>query len=130
MMKDIFPEDEYEKIKVKENTDRKLLAMEFFIALAGVIVLLGVIALAVYIPMPELLKICIISIGCVIFGVTIVLSIMIEQKAGYYECSKCGHKYVPTFAQMVFSFNMGRTRLFKCPKCGKRSWSRKVISKD
>ena len=57
-------------------------------------------------------------------------SIKIEQTAGYYKCSKCGHAYVPTLKSVLWSPHMGRTRQMKCPKCGVKSWQKKVISKD
>ena len=54
----------------------------------------------------------------------------IEQVAGYYECKCCGHKYVPTYKAISMAMHMGRTRYLKCPNCGKKSWQKKVISKD
>ena len=130
MLKDVFPEDEYEKIRIKEEADRKMLAMEFVIAVLAILILFAMIALAAFIPMSDILKICLMIIGFVLFGVGMVISLMIEQKAGYYECGKCGNKYVPTFARILFAMNYGRTRFLKCPECKKWSWSRKVIRKD
>ena len=57
-------------------------------------------------------------------------AIKIEQTAGYYECGKCGHRYVPTFKAVMLAPHMGRTRQLRCPECGKKSWQRKRISKD
>jgi DNA-directed RNA polymerase subunit RPC12/RpoP len=57
-------------------------------------------------------------------------AVRIEQVAGYYACKKCGHKYVPTYKAVNLSMHMGRTRYMKCPKCGEKSWQKKVISKE
>ena len=46
------------------------------------------------------------------------------------ECKKCGHRYVPTFKAVNLAMHMGRTRYLKCPECGKKSWQKKVISKE
>ena len=54
----------------------------------------------------------------------------IEQTAGYYKCAKCNHKYVPTYSSVLWAMHINRTRYMKCPKCGKRSWQKKVISKE
>jgi DNA-directed RNA polymerase subunit RPC12/RpoP len=54
----------------------------------------------------------------------------IEQKAGYYECKECGHKYVPEYKSVFGAMHINRTRYMKCPKCDKKSWQKKVISKD
>ena len=56
-------------------------------------------------------------------------SLKIEQVAGYYECKNCHHKYIPKFKTIFFAQHMGRTRKMKCPKCGKKIWNKKVISK-
>jgi len=57
-------------------------------------------------------------------------ALMIEQKAGYYECKKCGHRYVPQYGSVFMAMHMGRTRYMRCPHCGKWSWQKKVIRKD
>ena len=64
----------------------------------------------------------------VMFGV--IVSIMIETKVGFYKCSKCNHKYVPSYKQTWWAMHRGRTRYMKCPKCGKYSWQHKSINGD
>ena len=51
-----------------------------------------------------------------------------EEKAGYYECQECNHRYVPTYWQTNLAMHVGRTRYMKCPKCGKYSWQKKVLT--
>ncbi len=74
-------------------------------------------------------------IVAIVSGVIILLTgtfftIKIEQIAGFYKCSICNHSYIPTYKSVLFSMHTGRTRYMKCPKCGKRSWQKKVISED
>ena len=130
MLKDVFPEDEYEKVKAKEDADRKMLAIEYVIVILGIAILFCMVAMAAYIPMATWTKVCLLTLGFISVMVCITLALLIEQKAGYYECSKCNYRYVPTFAQIFFGINIGRLRYLKCPECKKRSWNRKVISKD
>ena len=80
--------------------------------------------------MEEWLRILLIIIGFVPFLVGATYALKIEQVAGYYECAKCHHKYVPTFKSVFFAMHIGRTRFMKCPKCNKISWNKKVISKE
>ena len=54
-------------------------------------------------------------------------SLLIEQKAGYYQCDNCKYKYIPSYKQVLFAMHSGRTRYMKCPKCHKRTWNKKVI---
>ena len=56
-------------------------------------------------------------------------AIRIEQISGYYKCSNCNYKYIPTYKSVLFSTHFNRTRKMKCPNCNKKSWHKKVISK-
>ena len=58
------------------------------------------------------------------------VGIWIEQKAGYYECAECGHRYQPTYFATLMALHFGRTRRLRCPECGKISYNKKVISAD
>ncbi|MDD6656052.1 MAG: helix-turn-helix transcriptional regulator [Lachnospiraceae bacterium] len=58
------------------------------------------------------------------------LAIRIEQSAGYYQCKECNYCYVPTYSQVFMAPHYGRTRYMKCPNCGKRSYQKKMITKE
>ena len=77
--------------------------------------------------MPQWLKLTIIIPDLIIFLISCFYLGSIEQKAGYYECSECHHKYVPTYKNVLLAPHIGRTRKMKCPKCGKKSWQKKVL---
>ena len=77
--------------------------------------------------MEDWLRVVLIIAGFVIFTVSMLYGLKIEQVAGYYECSECHHKYVPTYKSVNLAMHMGRTRRMKCPKCGKKSWQKKVL---
>lgn len=79
-------------------------------------------------PMPVRVLLFVLAFALLIVGVGTCLRI--EQKAGYYECQHCGHKYVPSYQQVFFAMNNGRTRYMKCPECGQKSWQKKVLSKN
>ncbi len=119
-----------EMVKQKEEADKKLLSLEMLIGTFSIIILLGFTFTASFFQMEDWLRIVFIVLGFVIGLVGIMFALRIEQTAGYYECKACGHKYVPTFGSVLWAMHMGRTRYMKCPKCGKMSWHKKVISKD
>lgn len=52
-----------------------------------------------------------------------------EVEAGYHACKHCDHKFVPTYIQAILAPHIGYTRYLKCPKCNKRSWAKKVMTK-
>ena len=70
------------------------------------------------------------SFGIFTFAIGMYNCIKIEQTAGYYECAKCHHKYIPTYSNVLWAMHINRTRYMKCPKCNQRSWQKKVISKS
>ncbi len=114
--------------KQKETADKRLLTSEILIGLFGTLFLLVLVVLAAYIKLPVWARITMIAGGIVVFIIACFFALRIEQVAGYYECKHCHHRYVPTYKQVNFAMHMGRTRYMKCPKCGKRSWNKKVLS--
>ncbi len=113
--------------KMKEEKDKQLLNLEIIIGIILIIFFLGVITIALSINMPEWLRLTIIIPDIIIFLISCFFLSSIEQKAGYYECGECHHKYVPTYKSVLCAQHMGRTRKMKCPKCGKKSWQKKVL---
>jgi transcriptional regulator with XRE-family HTH domain len=119
-----------EMVKQKEAADKRLLALEWVIGSLSLIVLLVPVFLAAFLEMQDWLRVALIVGGFVFFFIGIFAAIRIEQVAGYYECKACGHKYVPSYKAVNLAPHMGRTRYMKCPECGKKTWQKKVISKD
>lgn len=115
-------------VKQKEESDKRLLTMEIVIGVLMSVVFLTLIFIASFIEMEEWLKITLIITGFIPFIIMIPFAIRIEQKAGYYECQKCYNKYVPTYSSVLWAMHINRTRYMKCPKCGKKSWNKKVLS--
>ena len=93
------------------------------------IIFFTLVMIASLVTMDDWLRIVLILIGVVpLFLVNFVL-LRIEQVAGYYECQECKHRYVPTYKAISLAQHLGRTRKMTCPKCGKKSWQKKVVSK-
>lgn len=119
-----------EVVKEKQECDRRLLTLEYIIGIFTVIILLVPCILAAYLPIENWIRIVMIATAFPIAFVGFFFTLRIEQVAGYYECAKCHHRYVPTFRAMNTSMHLGRTRYMKCPKCGERSWQKKKIEKE
>ncbi len=112
----------------KEEADKKLLMLEIVIGVLSMTVLLGFTFIASYVEMEAWLRVLLIVFGFVVGMIGCAFGLMIEQTAGYYECAKCGHRYVPTYSSVLWSMHSGRTRYMKCPKCHKMSWQKKKLS--
>lgn len=118
-----------EMIKIKEKRDKELLILEIFIGIIVSIIMFLCIMIASFVQMEDWIRIVLIVFGIIPFAIGISYAIRIEQIAGYYECSNCNYKYIPTYKSVLFSMHVNRTRKMKCPNCNKKSWHKKVISK-
>ncbi len=57
--------------------------------------------------------------------------IKIEWETGYYECPECGERYIPdSYWKVLFAPHFNTTRKLTCPKCGKRAYQKKVLTKE
>lgn len=113
----------------KENADKRLLTMEIVIGVLIAIMYLVLVAIAAIADISNNTRAAIIVPSTAFFVIILFVLLRIEQTAGYYECAKCHHKYVPKYSKFLWVMHFGRTRYMKCPECGKRSWQKKVLSK-
>ncbi len=116
-----------EMAKMKEEKDRLLLRLEIVLGLILVLFWLAICFIVSIIDMEESTKLWIIFPTLFVFMIGMFYLLRIEQKAGYYECRKCHHKYVPSYNKVLWAMHYGRTRYIKCPECNKWSWQKKVI---
>ena len=119
-----------EMVKQKEEADRALLRIELVIGIVCVAIFFALVAIASFVKMEEWLQTTLILIGLSAILIVTPFMLKIEQKAGYYQCKECGHRYVPAYTSVFFAMHVNRTRYMKCPKCGKYSWQKKKISKE
>ena len=116
--------------KTAEDANRRLLNVEVALGSITTLSFLIIFCMSFYaivklnlIALPVIFMV--IAFAILVVGIS--TCIVIEQKAGYYECDKCHEKYVPTFKQVLFAPHINRTRYMKCPHCQKKSWNKKVI---
>ena len=119
-----------EMIKQKEQADKRLLSVEVFIGITATIVLFTLVFVAAFIQMETWMKISLIVFGFILFLSGCFYALRIEQTAGYYECKHCKHGYVPTYKAVNMAMHIGSTRYMCCPACGKKSWQKKVLTKE
>ena len=117
-----------EIIKLKEQKDKQLFSLEIFIGILVSIILFACVFVASFANIKDIYRLLLIVVGFIPFIIGITYCLRIEQTAGYYECEKCHHKYIPTFKSVLWAMHINRTRYLKCPKCEKKSWNKKVLS--
>lgn len=111
----------------EERSNRYLLTMEVFLIIVSMVLLVGAALLVSYVEMPDAWRLIVMTIAFVMALPSIVACMVIEQKAGYYQCPECGHKHVPSLRAAMFAVHMGWTKKLVCPKCGKKCWQKKVL---
>ena len=119
-----------EMIRQKEAADKRLLRIEIVLGIISALPLIASIIFVNMMPMEEWKSSIIVGICVLPLLIATPFALKIEQKAGYYACQRCGHKYIPEYCSVFMAMHMGRTRYMKCPKCGMKSWQKKVISKE
>ena len=116
-------------IKEKQDADKLALKLEILIGVLGCVILFTCVFIAAFANLEDWIRFVLIILGFINFLPLVFVALKIEQSSGYYQCKNCGHKYVPTYNDVVMAPHFGRTRLLKCPECGKKTWNKKVINK-
>ena len=83
-------------VKQKEENDKRLLRMEILMGILSVLPLLISTVIVLLVPLEEWLSSVIVGTSVIPLLIATPFALKIEQTAGYYECKKCHHRYVPT----------------------------------
>ena len=119
-----------EMVKQKEEADKRLLKLEIVLGIIAILPLIAAAVIASIVPMEEWKSGLLVGLSLLPLLIATPFAIKIEQKAGYYVCRKCGHRHIPQYGSVFFAMHISRTRYMRCPVCGKRSWQKKVLSKQ
>lgn len=117
-------------LKEKEEVaNQKFLNLELVIGFCSSISFISLILIVIYIPMDKIGVLFLVLLALFLFITGLITAMKLEREAGYYECSKCHHKFIPSNRQMWFSVHLFRNRYLKCLKCHQMTWHKKVLSK-
>lgn len=119
----------FELTKQDELKNKKLMASMWTILITSSIFYIMITLLAVNILEEGFLLGAIICTATIIFVIAGFVALKFEKDAGYYECKNCHHKFIPTYKEIMIAPHLVTTRHLKCPKCHKKSWTKKVMYK-
>ena len=114
-------------VKLKQENDKKLLNIEIIMGILCILPLFISMIIVFVIPLEEWIEEIILGTSLIPLLIAAPFVLKIEQTAGYYECGKCNHKYIPTYKSVFLAMHVNRTRYIKCPKCKKYSWNKKIL---
>ena len=116
-------------IQTKAEAKTKLV-LAVVVALVTLLAGFTLILLVNFLEMQTWLKIVLTVGGFLIILTGIAVACVLEKGAGVYECRHCGERFVPNMTAYLFAPHLLMSRQLKCPKCGKRSYCKKRLSKE
>ena len=119
-----------ELAKQEEIKNKKIMMNMWVTGISVLIFYLGIITLACLTLEEGPILGTVICSSTVIFVLVCFYLLKLEVEAGYYECKNCHHRFIPSYFEALWAPHMSTTRYLKCPKCNKRSWSKKVMTKE
>ncbi len=119
-----------EKKSIEEIKNRQIINSMWIMGIAVTIFFLAFVLLACYfIPEgPALLTIIVCAM--ILFIAVAIYLVKMEVDAGYYECKNCSHRFVPKYTTAILSPHIHTTRYMRCPKCNKKTWCKKRMTKE
>ena len=117
-------------IRQKEQADKRLLFLETVVGISATVIMFALVLLATFVQMASWLRVDLLVLGFALFFAGCFYALRIEQVAGYFACKECGYRYVPTYKAVNMAPQMFGIRYMKCPECGKKSWQKKVLSRE
>lgn len=116
-------------IQEKAEAKKKLI-IAVITAVITLLAGLTISLLAELLEMETWLRVVLIVFAFVIIGTGIGIACVLDREAGVYECKHCGERFVPTMKAYLLAPHMPTSRKLKCPKCGKKSFCKKRLSKS
>ena len=118
-----------EMAKKEEAQNKKMRMYEMVIGCISSITFLILVFTLSFAVENVIAKVILFALAFLILIIGVSFALKIETETGYYECKICHNKYIPKYSQVYFAMHYGTTRYLKCPKCNKRSWNKKVLTK-
>ena len=119
-----------EMTKQKELADKRLLNIGLVLRVVCIVPIVAAVVIVSMMPLEQRIQTVIVIAGILPLFIATPFILKTDLIAGYYECAKCRHRYVPIYKGISMSIHVGRTRYAACPKCGQKSWQKKVLSRD
>lgn len=106
---------------MKENEEnRKRMALSIITCIITIIAVCALIVIAAALDLPAIVRIILIVFSVAVAVAGIAASVMLDIKAGYFECPYCKELFVPSMNEYIKSYHTFTKRRLTCPKCGKK----------
>ena len=120
-----------EMARQEEQKNKRLMFDMWVLTVSALIFYLGIITLAALTLEDGPVLGTVVCVSTVLLICVAFYGLKLETSAGYYECQKCYHRFrEDNYFKAMITPHIGTSRFFKCPNCGKRSWTKKVMTKE
>lgn len=110
---------------IKENEEnKKRMAVSVICGVITIIAVCALIVIASYISMPVAARIALILLALATGAAGIGAAVLLEVRAGYYECPYYKALFVPTTGEFVKGYHTFTKRRLTCHACGKTGMCR------
>lgn len=118
-------------LKEKEENKKKL-KLSFLVGVPATATFLVLIMLvSIYADVMSVpLKLMLILFACIIFGIGLYVTMLLDREAGYFVCKHCGESFTPSWGMYLWAPHTLTRRYMKCPHCGKRSNCTRTMTKS
>lgn len=100
-----------------------LIGCAFIGSVITLILLVGLVSIATY------LKIILVVLSLIFLIVGLFGLVILDVNIGYFECAECHERFIPSIKDYVFGMHTLKKRKLKCPKCGKKTWCLKRMTR-
>lgn len=115
---------------MKENEEnRNRMAMSIVTGSITVIAVCALIVIASYLDLPTAVRILLILFAAAVAVAGIAVAVMLDRKAGYFECPYCKQLFVPELGAYVRGYHTFTKRRLTCPRCGKTGMCRHRVTR-
>lgn len=118
-------------MKEREENVRKIRISVFAGVSATATLLVLILLVAFYADvMPLPVKLVVIAFACLQFAAGLYIAVAMDRDAGYFKCKACGEAFKPSWGAYILAPHIITRRWLRCPKCGKVTACRHVMSRE
>ena len=118
-----------EMTQQEESNNRRMMKDMWVLLISSFVFYMGIVYISSIAFEEGPLLTTIVVVSTIIFVIVGLYALRLEVQAGYYECNNCHNKFKPQYLSALIAPHVHTTRYLKCPNCGKRTWSKKVLTK-
>ncbi|MDE6784487.1 MAG: transcriptional regulator, partial [Ruminococcus sp.] len=132
-----IPQENYIK-KAEENMmnlvneaqeSKKKIILSAIILVLTIMPAIALIVVAGTFEMAVWTRVLLIATAVTVMAGGIIIACILDREAGAFECKECHHRFVPEFGTYIMSPHTPTKRKLRCPKCGKSTYCKHVMTK-